>query len=133
MKFEVTGKPLTRFNNIIFINIAVLILIYFIVALESNLIPDTRIKSPGQKTTSVLKTVTYITTDGKIFLNGEVIVLDSLTARLTRLNNQLHDSSMVLLTDKTIGSELVIAVMNAAKSAGIGHCIIEITKEDSIK
>jgi biopolymer transport protein ExbD len=135
MKFEISNKPLTAFSHSSLTDIVMLLLIYFLLTSQFVVHSGVKVKLPSSKaleTSSASKMITTITNDGRVFLNGEEVTLDALSSRLSMLKVQTNESNLVLRADRTVQIELVIKVMDAAKSAGIEKFTIETTKENPV-
>jgi biopolymer transport protein ExbD len=68
-----------------------------------------------------------VTQDGRIFWDKEEVTLDSLAGRLQGLAASDNDAKVILNGDKKADFGTVVAVLDAARKAGVKHTAIRTT------
>jgi biopolymer transport protein ExbD len=68
--------------------------------------------------------VISVLADGKLMLGGEAVSKDSLKEKLTKLAAEKPEAFVVVQADEKIKHQLVVEVMDLAKSAGIKNLAI---------
>jgi biopolymer transport protein ExbD len=92
-----------------------------------------KVKLPGSKTneqSEPTKMIVTITSAGVVYVGKEETNIDLLAGKLIDLKNEGDDNSLIIRADKTVQIDLVIKVIDAAKSVGIGRFTIETEKEN---
>lgn len=108
--------PLTSLIDIVF-----LLLIYFL--LTTNFIADEGIdiKLPSAEAAApqVMENITVLVdVEGRIWLDGELLALNTLFKRLQTLLPETREGLVVVKADKGVVLEKAVAVMDVAKAAG---------------
>ncbi len=68
-----------------------------------------------------------VTSDGRVYWNKEEVTMDSLTGRLQGLAGSDPDAKVIINGDKKADFGTVVAVLDAARKAGIRHTAIRTT------
>ena len=132
MKFEVTNKPLSTFSYSSLTDIVLLLVIFFLLTSQFVIQTGVKVKLPGSKTneqSEPTKMIVTVTADGVIYAGSEQINIDQLTKKLEEMKTKNAPGNLIIRADKTVQIELVIKVIDAAKTAGIGKFTIETEKE----
>ncbi len=110
-----------------------LLVIFFLLTSQFVIQTGVKVKLPGSKTNdqseSTLLIVT-ITSGGVVYAGPDETGIDQLPQKLNELKGISEENNLVIRADKTVQIELVIKVIDAAKSIGIGRFTIETEKEE---
>ena len=88
-------------------------------------LPGSQINEQAEQT----ELVVTITSENAVYVGSEQIGIDQLSLKLTE-NLELNDqNNLIIRADKTVQIDVVIKVIDAAKSVGIGKFTIETEKE----
>jgi len=132
MKFEISNKPLAVFSYSSLTDIVLLLVIFFLLTSQFVIQTGVKVKLPGSQTNEQAEPtqlVVTITSENAIYVGSEQIGIDQLALKLNE-NLELNDqNNLVIRADKTVQIDVVIKVIDAAKSVGIGKFTIETEKE----
>ncbi|TDJ55869.1 MAG: biopolymer transporter ExbD [Ignavibacteria bacterium] len=132
MKFEISNKPLAVFSYSSLTDIVLLLVIFFLLTSQFVIHTGVKVKLPGSRTNDQAEPtqlVVTITSENAVYIGSEQIGIDQLALKLNE-NLQLNDqNNLVIRADKTVQIDIVIKVIDAAKSVGIGKFTIETEKE----
>jgi len=132
MNFEISIKPLAVFSYSSLTDIVLLLVIFFLLTSQFVIHTGVKVKLPGLRTneqTEPTQLVVTITSENAVYIGSEQIGIDQLALKLNE-NLQLNDqNNLVIRADKTVQIDVVIKVIDAAKSVGIGKFTIETEKE----
>ena len=132
MKFEISNKPLAVFSYSSLTDIVLLLVIFFLLTSQFVIHTGVKVKLPGSRTNDQAEPtqlVVTITSENAVYIGSEQIGIDQLALRLNE-NLQLNDqNNLVIRADKTVQIDIVIKVIDAARSVGIGKFTIETEKE----
>lgn len=132
MKFEISNKPLAVFSYSSLTDIVLLLVIFFLLTSQFVIHTGVKVKLPGSRTNEQAEPtqlVVTITSENAVYIGSEQIGIDQLALKLNE-NLQLNDqNNLVIRADKTVQIDIVIKVIDAAKSVGIGKFTIETEKE----
>ncbi len=132
MKFEISNKPLAVFSYSSLTDIVLLLVIFFLLTSQFVIHTGVKVKLPGSRTNEQAEPtqlVVTITSENAIYVGSEQIGIDQLALKLNE-NLELNDqNNLVIRADKTVQIDVVIKVIDAAKSVGIGKFTIETEKE----
>ncbi len=132
MKFEMSQKPLTIFSFSSLTDIVLLLLIFFLLTSQFVVQTGVKVKLPSAKNMEQsvpTKLVVSITEEGKVFLGSKSVDVASLPAELEGLKQQSDENNLIIRADKSVQIDLVIKVIDAARSVGIDKFTIETEKE----
>lgn len=131
MKFEVSNKPLAVFSYSSLTDIVLLLVIFFLLTSQFVIQTGVKVKLPGSRINEQVEPtqlVVTITSENAVYIGSEQIGIDQLASKLKE-SLQINDQkSLVIRSDKTVQIDVVIKVMDAAKSVGIGKITIETEK-----
>ena len=133
MKFKVTNQPLSVFSYASLTDMVLLLTIFFLLTSQFVMQTGVKVKLPGSKTNEQAeptKLIVTITSTGVVYAGPTETNIDLLPAKLSELKETGDDNSLVIRADKTVQIDLVIKVIDAAKSVGIGRFTIETEKEN---
>lgn len=132
MNFNTSNQPLTVFSYASLTDIVLLLVIFFLLTSQFVIQTGVKVKLPGSKTDEQSEPtllVVTITSAGGIYAGPDETGIQQLPQKLTELKGLSQASSLVIRADKTVQIDLVIKVIDAAKSIGIGKFTIETEKE----
>ncbi len=132
MKFEMSQKPLTIFSFSSLTDIVLLLLIFFLLTSQFVVQTGVKVKLPAAKNMEQsvpTKLVVSITEEGKVFLGSKAVDVAALPAELDGLKQQNDENNLIIRADKSVQIDLVIKVIDAARSVGIDKFTIETEKE----
>ena len=132
MKFEISNKPLAVFSYSSLTDIVLLLVIFFLLTSQFVIHTGVKVKLPGSRINEKAEStqlVVTITSENAVYIGSEQIGIDQLALKLNE-NLQINDqNNLVIRADKTVQIDVVIKVIDAAKSVGIGKFTIETEKE----
>ncbi len=132
MKFEISNKPLAVFSYSSLTDIVLLLVIFFLLTSQFVIHTGVKVKLPcSRKNDQAEPTqlVVTITSENAVYIGSEQIGIDQLSLKLNE-SLQINDqNNLVIRADKTVQIDIVIKVIDAAKSVGIGKFTIETEKE----
>jgi len=132
MNFKVSNKPLSVFSLSSLTDIVLLLVIFFLLTSQFVIQTGVKVKLPGSKTNEQSEPTQLIvtaTSAGAIYVGSEQIGIDRLSEKLGEVITTSDQNNLVIRADKTVQIELVIDIIDAAKSVGIGKFTIETEKE----
>ena len=133
MKFSTSNEPLTIFSYSSLTDIVLLLVIFFLLTSQFVIQTGVKVKLPGSKTneqSEPTKMIVTVTSAGVIYAGPDQTTIDMLSGKLTEIRGVSDEASLVIRADKTVQIDLVIKVIDAAKSVGIGKFTIETEKEN---
>ena len=133
MKFEVSNKPLSIFSYSSLTDIVLLLVIFFLLTSQFVILTGVKVKLPGSQTqeqSEPTKLIVTITSEGTIYAGQEQTGMDQLAEKLNAIKSTTSETNLIIRADKTVQIDLVIKVIDAAKSVGIGKFTIETEKEE---
>jgi len=133
MKFSTSNQPLTIFSYSSLTDIVLLLVIFFLLSSQFVIQTGVKVKLPGSKTneqSEPTKMMVTITSAGVIYAGPDQTTIDMLSGKLTEMRGVSDEASLVIRADKTVQIDLIIKVIDAAKSVGIGKFTIETEKEN---
>jgi biopolymer transport protein ExbD len=107
--------------------------IFFLLTSQFVIQTGVKVKLPGSKTNELsepTKMIVTITSAGILYAGPDQTTIDMLSGKLTEMLGVSDEASLVIRADKTVQIDLVIKVIDAAKSVGIGKFTIETEKEN---
>jgi len=133
MKFKTSNQPLSVFSYASLTDMVMLLTIFFLLTSQFVIQTGVKVKLPGSKTneqSEATKMMVTITAAGVVYAGVDQTTLDMLPGKLTEMRGVNEESSLVIRADKTVQIDIVIKVIDAAKSVGIGKFTIETEKEN---
>ena len=133
MKFNVSNKPLSVFSYSSLTDIVLLLVIFFLLTSQFVILTGVKVKLPGSKTleqSEPTKLIVTVTAEGAIYAGQDQTGIDQLPAKLNEIKSTTPETSLIIRADKTVQIDLVIKIIDAAKSVGIGKFTIETQKEE---
>jgi biopolymer transport protein ExbD len=132
MKFRMSNQPLSIFQYSSLTDIVFLLVIFFLLTSQFVIQTGVKVKLPGSKTnepsTHSMLVVT-LTAGGGVYAGEEEISIDQLPARLNVMKAGIKDDNLIIRADKSVPVDLVIKVIDAARSSGIDKFTIETERE----
>jgi len=133
MKFKLSNQPLSVFSYASLTDMVLLLTIFFLLTSQFVMQTGVKVKLPGSTTnekSELAKLVVTITEAGAISAGSNETTIDLLPAKLSELRGVSEEDNLIIRADKTVQIDLVIKVIDAAKSVGIGKFTIETEKEN---
>jgi len=133
MKFKTSNEPLTIFSYSSLTDIVLLLVIFFLLTSQFVIQTGVKVKLPGSKTneqSEPTRMIVTVTDEGVIYAGPDQVTLEMLPEKLTAMSSLSEEGSLVIRADKTVQIDLVIKVIDAAKSVGIGKFTIETEQEN---
>lgn len=133
MKFKLSNQPLSVFSYASLTDMVLLLLIFFLLSSQFVLQTGVKVKLPGSKTneqSEPTKMIVTITSAGVVYAGPDQTTLELLSGKLLELKGANEEGSLIIRADKTVQIDLVIKVIDAAKSVGIGKFTIETEQEN---
>jgi biopolymer transport protein ExbD len=132
MKFRMQNEPLSIFSYSSLTDIVMLLLIFFLLTSQFVIQTGVKVKLPGSKTneqTEQSRLIVTLTTAGGVYLGNEETGIDQLPVKLSTLKGTSLEDNLIIRADRTVPVELVIKVIDAAKTTGIEKFTIETERE----
>lgn len=132
MKFKITSEPLSIFSYSSLTDIVMLLLIFFLLSSQFVINTGVKVKLPGSKTneqSEPSKLVVTLTNNGGVFVGGEQVSMDALSSKLIAMKSSSKEDNLIIRADKSIPLEMVIKVIDAARSSGVEKFTIETEKQ----
>jgi biopolymer transport protein ExbD len=131
MHFKTSNEPLSIFSYSSLTDIVMLLLIFFLLTSQFIIQTGVKVKLPSSKTneqTVPSKLIVTITSGGAVYVGTEETNIDELPAKLNALKASMTDNNLVIRSDKSVAIDMIIKVIDAAKSANIDKFTIETQK-----
>jgi biopolymer transport protein ExbD len=109
-----------------------LLLIFFLLSSQFINQSGVKVKLPGSKMSpeSVQsQLVVTVTEAGLIYAGSKEVGIGQLASELSFLKSSTADDNLIIMADKTVTIEILIKVIDAAKTAGIEKFTIQTEKE----
>ncbi len=132
MRFESDTKLLTAFNYSSLTDIVMLLLIFFLLTSQFVITTGVQVRLPKSESSEVVtdnQFIVTITKTNEIYFGGEKISLGELAKKIITYNEQQREKNLVIKADKEIPIEILIKVIDIAKSTGINKFTIATEKE----
>lgn len=132
MKLKLSHEPLSVFSYSSLTDIVMLLVIFFLLTSQFVIQTGVKVKLPGSKTNEqsvASKLIVTLTAEGTIYAGSDQTGIDGLPALLTQMRTTTTEDNLIIRADKVVPVELVIKVIDAAKSTGIEKFTIETEKE----
>jgi biopolymer transport protein ExbD len=133
MKFKLSNQPLSVFSYASLTDMVLLLTIFFLLTSQFVMQTGVKVKLPGSTTneqSEPTKMIVTITSEGVVYAGPDQTTLDMLPGKLTEMRGVSEEGDLVIRADKTVQIDIVIKVIDAAKSIGIGKFTIETEKEN---
>lgn len=132
MKFETETKLLTAFNYSSLTDIVMLLLIFFLLTSQFVITTGVQVKLPKSETSETVNENQYVVTLTKtndIYFGSERISLGELADKILKSPEQQREKNLVIKADKEVPIEILIKVIDIAKSTGVNKFTIATEKE----
>jgi biopolymer transport protein ExbD len=133
MRFNTSNQPISIFSYSSLTDIVLLLVIFFLLTSQFVIQTGVKVKLPGSKTndqSEPTQLIVTITSGGVVYAGSDETGIDQLPQKLNELRGISEENNLVIRADKTVQIDLVIKVIDAAKSIGIGRFTIETEKEE---
>lgn len=132
MKFSISNQPLSIFSYSSLTDIVLLLVIFFLLTSQFVIQSGVKVKLPGSETnepSEPTKLLVTITSAGVVYAGQDETGIEQLSSKLNELKTLSEENNLIIRADKSVQIDLVIKVIDAAKSVGIGKFTIETEKE----
>jgi len=133
MRFESDTKLLTAFHYSSLTDIVMLLLIFFLLTSQFVITTGVQVKLPKSETSEPVNENQFIVTITKtndIYFGSEKISLGELADKIIKSPEQQKERNLVIKADKEVPIEILIKVIDIAKSSGINKFTIATEKEN---
>lgn len=133
MKFESENKLLTAFNYSSLTDIVMLLLIFFLLTSQFVITTGVQVKLPKSETSETINENQFIVTITKtndIYFGSDKISLAELSDRILKSKPQTKEQNLVIRADKEVPIEILIKIIDIAKSTGVVKFTIATQKEN---
>lgn len=132
MKFKLSNEPLSIFAYSSLTDIVMLLLIFFLLTSQFVIQSGVKVKLPGSKTNEQSipsKLVVTLTSGGTIYIGNEQVDISQLPSKLEAIKLGKLEDNLIISADKTVPVDLVIKVIDAAKSVGVEKFTLQTERE----
>ena len=132
MQFKTSNEPLSIFSFSSLTDIVMLLLIFFLLTSQFVIQTGVKVKLPSSKTneqSAPSRLIVTLTSGGAIYAGNEEIGIDELPAKLSAIKGTSNEDNLIIRADKSVAVDLVIKVIDAAKTSNIDKFTIETQKE----
>lgn len=132
MKFKTSNEPLSVFSFSSLTDIVMLLVIFFLLTSQFVIQTAVRVQLPGSKTNELStpsKLIVTLTAGGAVYAGDSEVSIDFLPTKLNEMKTEGLEDNLVIRADKTVEIDLVIKVIDAARTAGISKFTIETERE----
>jgi biopolymer transport protein ExbD len=132
MKFKTSNEPLSIFSFSSLTDIVMLLVIFFLLTSQFVIQTGVKVKLPGSKTnepSAPSQLIVTLTAGGGVYAGNEEISMDQLPAKLNIMKGESKEDNLIIRADKTVAVDLVIKVIDAARTSGIDKFTIETERE----
>jgi len=133
MKFETETKLLTAFNYSSLTDIVMLLLIFFLLTSQFVITTGVQVRLPKSETSENVtenQFIVTITQTNDIYFGSEKISLGELADKIIKSPEQQREKNLVIKADKQVPIEILIKVIDIAKSSGVNKFTIATEKEN---
>lgn len=133
MRFNTSNQPISIFSYSSLTDIVLLLVIFFLLTSQFVIQTGVKVKLPGSKTNDQAEPtqlIVTITSGGVVYVGPDETGIDQLPQKLNELRGISEENNLVIRADKAVQIDIVIKVIDAAKSIGIGRFTIETEKEE---
>ena len=132
MQFKTTNEPLSIFSFSSLTDIVMLLVIFFLLTSQFVIQTGVKVKLPGSKTNDPAtpsQLIVTLTAAGGVYAGEEEISIDQLPAKLNIMKGASMEDNLIIRADKTVAVDIVIKVIDAARTSGIDKFTIETERE----
>ena len=124
---ELEDEEETEINLTPMLDVVFIMLIFFIVTAVFVKQPGIEVERPTAITTEVPQggaSYVAISPDGEIWIDGDEVELSAVRLQIERLHSENPEAGLIIQSDSQARNENLIAVMDAAKAAGLTDVLI---------
>ena len=132
MQFKTSNEPISIFSFSSLTDVVMLLVIFFLLTSQFVIQTGVKVKLPGSKTnepSTPSQLIVTLTAGGAVYAGNEEISIDQLPAKLNVMKGEKMGDNLIIRADKTVAVDLVIKVIDAARSSGIDKFTIETQRE----
>jgi len=134
MNLSLKSKRKVSLNLTSLIDVLFILIIFFTVSSTFLEQPGIELKLPEAESSeghTAQKVIIYVDKDKNIFLNDNIVSVNSLVNEIKNLNTLQKDKSIVLKADSDVTHGLVIEIMDMLRQQGIYKIIVSTQKPTS--
>jgi biopolymer transport protein ExbD len=127
MKFPRQHSHLALFSFSSLTDIVFLLLIFFLLSSSFVIQPGIRVQLPKAEAVEEERQrhiVITVTQAGELFLNDEVVTVETLGSRLESMIRSRGDQLVVIKADQRVSLQSAVQVMDIAKGVGVSRLLI---------
>jgi biopolymer transport protein ExbD len=132
MEFKTSNEPLSIFSFSSLTDIVLLLVIFFLLSSQFVIQTGVKVKLPGSKTnepSAPSRLIVTLTAAGGVYAGNEEISIDQLPAKLIIMKGESEEDNLIIRADRTVAIDVVIKVIDAARTSGIDKFTIETERE----
>jgi biopolymer transport protein ExbD len=132
MQFKTSNEPLSIFSFSSLTDIVLLLVIFFLLSSQFVIQTGVKVKLPSSKTnepSAPSRLIVTLTAGGGVYAGNEEISIDQLPAKLNVMKGESEEDNLIIRADKTVAVDVVIKVIDAARTSGIDKFTIETERE----
>jgi biopolymer transport protein ExbD len=132
MQFKTSNEPLSIFSFSSLTDIVLLLVIFFLLSSQFVIQTGVKVKLPGSKTnepSAPSRLIVTLTAGGGVYAGNEEISIDQLPAKLNVMKGESEEDNIIIRADKSVAIDVVIKVIDAARTSGIDKFTIETERE----
>jgi biopolymer transport protein ExbD len=132
MIFKTSNQPISVFSFSSLTDIVMLLVIFFLLTSQFVIQTGVKVKLPGSKTnepSAPSQLIVTLTAGGGVFAGQDEISIDQLASKLSIMKGTSMEDNLIIRADKTVAVDLVIKVIDAARTSGIDKFTIETERE----
>src|SRR3972149_7277191 len=132
MQFKTSNEPISIFSFSSLTDIVMLLVIFFLLTSQFVIQTGRKVELRGSKTkepSTPSQLIVTLTAGGAVYAGNEEISIDQLPAKLNVMKGEKMGDNLIIRADKTVAVDLVIKVIDAARSSGIDKFTIETQRE----
>lgn len=132
MTFKTSNQPISIFSFSSLTDIVMLLVIFFLLTSQFVIQTGVKVKLPGSKTNELSAPsmlIVTLTAGGGVYAGEEEVSIDQLSSKLSIMKGDRIEDNLIIRADKTVAVDLVIKVIDAARTSGIDKFTIETERE----
>lgn len=132
MIFKTSNQPISVFSFSSLTDIVMLLVIFFLLTSQFVIQTGVKVKLPGSKTnepSAPSQLIVTLTAGGGVFAGQDEISIDQLASKLSIMKGTSMEDNLIIRADKSVAVDLVIKVIDAARTSGIDKFTIETERE----
>ncbi|MBM4160135.1 MAG: biopolymer transporter ExbD [Ignavibacteria bacterium] len=127
MRFRTEHKLLSSFSYASLTDVVLQLLIFFLLSSSFVVQPGIKVllpKAEAGEMDSARDIVISLTERGGIYVNNEIVSIETLGAKLSLALKGRYDQTVVINADRTVTIQTTVQVMDIAKGVGVSRFLI---------